>query len=185
MSESILITPAEAEPVGVDETMTFLNIGNEDDAYKVDGLIAAARQAVEDITGRALVTQTWEDRLCIFPCSVGQIQILRPVLQTIVSVKYLDSDGVLQTLVNTAYGVDTAPLFGRIYPAYGTAWPTVRSQPGAVQIRYQAGYGEPEDVPEPIRLAIKLMVGHWYDTPQEPIPPFVDGLLSPYKAWRF
>jgi uncharacterized phiE125 gp8 family phage protein len=81
----------------------------------------------------------------------------------VASIKYVDPAGIIQTLDPTMYQVEPgAP--GRIYPAYGKSWPAVRAIPGAITVNYTAGYGPAAtDVPECVRLAIRLMVAELYE----------------------
>jgi hypothetical protein len=46
-------------------------------------------------------------------------------------------------------------------PVYNSSWPSVTARADAVTIEFTAGYGDAgSDVPEPIRTAIALAVGH-------------------------
>jgi len=58
---------------------------------------------------------------------------------------------------------------------------------------YHAGSSSSSDIPEPIRLAILLLVGHWYEHREATIVKSqelidtklgVDRLLAPYKTVR-
>ena len=76
-----------------------------------------------------------------------------PEIATVVSVTYLDDTGIMQTLDPSQYLVS-----GRgVFPAYGTSWPAVRMQPGAVAIRYTAGYVAGK-APEAIKQVITMRV---------------------------
>lgn len=115
------------------------------------------RDAIEDIetkTGRQLITATWELVLDRFPV---EIELRKPPIQSVESVQYVDSDGVLQTLDSTKYQVDIDNEPGRIQPAYGVCWPETRCQIQAVIVRFVCGYGDESDIPEGIKTAIK-----WY-----------------------
>jgi hypothetical protein len=59
----------------------------------------------------------------------------------------------------------------RLFPLPGQYWPSVLYVPNAVQIHYTAGYGaDGSKVPEMAKLAIKHIVGHWYEN-REGISP--------------
>ena len=48
--------------------------------------------------------------------------------------------------------------------AYDKSFPSIRTQANAVTVVYTAGYGTgTTDVPESIRLAIRLLVGSYYE----------------------
>lgn len=46
-------------------------------------------------------------------------------------------------------------------------------------------FGSAEAVPEPIRQAIRLYVGHLYDEGAAPVPEGVFALIGPYRRWVF
>ncbi|MFD1304212.1 head-tail connector protein, partial [Methylobacterium marchantiae] len=156
-----LITAPTAEPITLDEAKAHLRVeGTDDDAY-ITSLIAAARQSVESLTGRALMSQAWELALDEFPrsCaadyrSLGRYQaaidIPMPPLVSIESIKYVDTAGVQQTLDDSARQVDDYNAPARVVPAYGTTWPAARCQPNAVLIRFACGYASAAAVPQEI-----------------------------------
>ena len=57
---------------------------------------------------------------------------------------------------------------------------------------FEAGYGPaPEDVPAPLRLAILMLAGHWFErreaaveTTLERLPLGVAALISPFRRIR-
>ena len=78
------------------------------------------------------------------------------------TLEYIDTAGETQTLDSANYDVDTDAEPARIKPAYGLSWPSTRDVIQAVILTYKAGYASADDVPEDIKHAIKLLVGHWY-----------------------
>ena len=186
MSGISVVTAATVDPVSLAEAKAHLRVTSSDDDALIVGYLVAARQFVEDYTGRTLSLQTYDykidDELC------GEILLPRPPLVSVTSVSYVDINGATQTLSPSLYQVDTGILFGRIVPAYQATYPSVRVQPNAVTVRFQAGYTQ---IPEPIRQAILLLVSHFYDNRQ----PVVIGtsfseltfsvvaLLTPYKVY--
>jgi hypothetical protein len=69
----------------------------------------------------------------------------------------------LETVDTDVYFVDTTSLPGRVGLAYEQEWPTdVTAGIGAVQVNYVAGYGAASAVPQTIKHAILLLIGHWY-----------------------
>ena len=65
-----------SEPVFLDDVLTHLGDVSVDQDYYVGGLIAAARNNVEQVTRRQLVTATLKLTLDRFPC--GPIIVPRP-----------------------------------------------------------------------------------------------------------
>jgi len=184
------ITPPAEEPITTSEAKLSpsLRVATATDDTAIGTLITTARKLAETYTLHALVTQTWELVLDGFP--TGGIVVPLPPLQSVTSIKYIDTDGTEQTLDALLYSVDDDSIPGLIVPAYGETWPTTRDEVNAVRVRFVAGFGDASDVPEDIKSWIKIMVGTMYDNPQGivvgqtvmSIPrTFVDGLLDDYR----
>jgi uncharacterized phiE125 gp8 family phage protein len=190
MALTLILAPSE-EPVTLSEAKASpsLRVSASTDDTDITALIVAARKMAETYTLHALVTQTWELVLDGFP--TGGIVVPMPPLQSVTSIKYIDTDGVEQTLDAMLYSVDTDTIPGLITPAYDETWPTdVRDQINAVRVRFVAGFGDAADVPEDIKTWIKMRVGTLYDNPQALVigqtvmaapHSFVDGLLDDYR----
>jgi uncharacterized phiE125 gp8 family phage protein len=152
-------------PISLDEAKAHLRVLHANDDATITALIAVATEKLDGrrgYLGRALLTQSWEYRLHFFPVC-GVIEIPLPPLQSVESVKYIDDAGAEQTLATDQYVVDTATHVGQIRLGYGLSWPSTRWEDYAVRIRFTAGFGDAaDDVPQPIRQAILLMIGHWY-----------------------
>jgi uncharacterized phiE125 gp8 family phage protein len=191
---SKLITAPTVEPITRQEAKLHLRIiadvtdvtPHPEDAM-VDALIAAARQGAETATGRALLPQTWELALDEF---ATEIHLLKAPLASVTSVKYVDADGVLRTLDPAAYLADSHSTPGRLTAAYGTSWPSPRSQPNAVLVRYEAGYANAGAVPQEIKQWMLLRIGMLYENRESVAVgvslaelPHVDCLLDAYKIW--
>lgn len=152
-----VITPPLLEPVSLAEVKDQLGI----DDTRSDGLlsrrIVEARELVEQYTGRALLTQTREIR---WDCFVDRHEC--PSALAVESVKYIDTNGVEQTVSSSDYTLDTYAFIPFVQSAYDVAWPYTRREPNAVRIQFTAGYGATvESVPALIREQIILLVGHW------------------------
>jgi len=133
----------------------------------ITGFIKAAREYCEGFQNRAYITQTWELLLDAFPDSV--IQIPLPPLQWAIaadmSITYYDTAGAANVVAVADYQVDADSYKGRVCPVYGKSWPTTILQPmNGVAVQFKAGYGLlTTDVPERVRLAIKVLAGHIYE----------------------
>jgi uncharacterized phiE125 gp8 family phage protein len=160
----VLTVPPAAEPVAIAEAKAYLRVDTADDDGLIGALIAAAREYCEAFQNRAYVTQTWQLWLDSWP-EAREIRIPRPPLQAVNAVKYYGADGVEYTLAPTDYLVETQSEPGRLVLAPGRSWPSVTLRPaGAVCVEFVAGYGAPDRVPQRVRQAILLLVGHWYDS---------------------
>lgn len=185
-----LVTGPALDPVSLAEAKAQCKVDVADEDALIVGYVLAARQYVETYTRRALVTQTWDQTVDALG---AEIVLKKPPIQSITSVKYLDSAGVEQTLATDQYRLvrrDTGEF--AVIPAYGVTWPATQEVEGAVTVRFVAGYGAlPGAIPEEIRQAIQLMVGHWHANraavsekgAAKEIPLGVDSLLFPHRAF--
>lgn len=182
----IIITQPSVEPVSLTEAKLHAKVDGIDDDTLITSLITSTRQQAEHITGRAFCTQTLELLLDEFPDAV---KLLMPPIASIVSVKYIDTNGVEQTLAASAYSLDKDSEPGWLTPAYDTNWPDTRATPNAVRVRYVAGYGVAAAVPASIKSWILMAIGTLYSqreaiiigsTPSEVPRDFFAALLDPY-----
>lgn len=174
MRISLASGPA-VEPLSYAELKDHLRIDIADDNALLDVYAEAARAYVEEITGSALVTQTWDYWLDDWP-SGDTLYIPRPPLQSITYVKYYDEDNVEATWSAASYYVDTIGKPGRLVLNDGYDWPTTVLRPAnAVNVRFVAGYGDAaSDVPAALVYAMRLMVGDMYENRENSI--FIPGL---------
>lgn len=135
----------------------------EDDL--LTALIQTAREYVEHVTRRALITQTWDYYLNGWPSGDA---IILPFgnLQSITSLSYKDTDGTETTLVeNTDYLVETnSDGFGRIVLPYGESWPSDDLYPSnPIKIRFVCGWTAASSIPSIIKTAVKMIVADMYE----------------------
>jgi len=168
-----LITPPTVEPLDLDEIKKNLRFSSTSEDTLLDLWNSSARQHFERITGRQVLDALWERRLDTVPGCRGPIELPHAPLLEVVSFEYIALDGTLTSFSSGAspdepyYDVE-APAGpyaerGRITPKYGYEWPTPRCEPGAVRIRYRAGWGTtPADVPELAKAALHGLVEHFH-----------------------
>lgn len=133
-----IVAPA-SEPLTISEVRAHLRLPADEYNTLIEGLITTARQFFEEEDDRRLVTQTWKLTLERFPCWTIDVPI-RP-LQVVNSIKYIDADGVRQTVDPAKYLIDKSSFVPRVTPSYGESWPVARSQNNAVEIEFDCGYG--------------------------------------------
>lgn len=194
-----LVTAADGEPVSLDEARLHLKVDIDDDDELIVNQIVAARTYLEEICGRAFMSQTFDYSIdgewpWVLNFERGThervIEIQKAPLASVTSVTYVDSAGVTQTLAADQYVVDGAGSIGRIYPAYGVYWPSVRCQNRAITVRFVAGYGASDAVPQALKQALLLLVSHWFVN-REPVttgiaptlPMTIDALIAPYRVF--
>lgn len=166
-----LVTPPTEEPVSREAAKTHLRVTHADHDTYIESLIVAARVHAETICNRALVTQTQKAFFGEFPC--GPILLPFGRLQTISTFQWTDAGGTASTWTpsgsNLLSGstvmahVDIEREPGAIMLAYGQSWPSVTLKTSnPIEITFVCGYGDADDVPQPIKQAMLLMIGHWY-----------------------
>lgn len=158
------ITAPSDPPVTLQEVKTSGRISTTAHDAMLAGLIMSAVEAVEEYCNRSLISQTW--KLIIDDLDDDDDGVLpRPPLQSVTSIKYMDSNGEQQTVDSSIYQVDTASEPGRILLLPWKMWPVVGiGYKNPIEITFVAGYGATaETVPAKIKQAIIALVVHWYD----------------------
>ena len=158
-----VITAPSAEPVTLTEAKAQCRVDITTDDTLITSYIAAARRLCERIDWRAYMTQTLEVWLDAWPAT-DILKIPRPPLQSITSITYYDQSNVAATLSSASYFVDTVSEPGRVVLNYGYTWPsTILRETNGIAVRFVAGYASAGNVPQTIKQAILLVVGHWYE----------------------
>jgi hypothetical protein len=160
----------------------------------------AARLNIEARCGVKLVTQTVD-----LQCSRWNDLKTIPIypLQSITYIKYLDEDGVEQTLDTAVYSY-VAGRNPRIYLKDGQSWPALycpveqawppyrsvvlgSNAPDAIRVRGVFGFGLAAAVPEDVKLALYALVGTWNENRESigsnqlvSLPDHVNSLLADY-----
>ena len=188
MRRMSLVTSPTSEPVTLTEAKEHLRVTGTDEDDYITALIVAARQNIDGYDGwlgRAIMTQTWDMKIDGWE---WPIKIPLPPLQSVTSVKYLDSSGVEQTLATDQYRV-LSGLPSEIHPEYSVTWPLLRSVPANVTVRFVAGYANAAAVPQPIKTAMHLMIGTWFENREQVVngsvstlPLGINDLLYPLRA---
>jgi uncharacterized phiE125 gp8 family phage protein len=162
MPLTLTITGAPiVEPLTLEEAKRFLRVDITRDDALIEALMVSAREEVELLTGRTILSTTYALRLECFPAT-GIIALPRPPLQSVTSIAYIDTAQVSQTLATTVYGVDSFSEPGRVYRKTGQTWPSVYDQLVPITITYVAGYTL-ATVPERMRTALKLLLNDSYE----------------------
>lgn len=182
----VLITDSQGPAISLEDVKDHLRITEDDRDSDLLLLIYAAENHIENYLGRSLINKGYRLKL---DCFKQTIEIPKPPLVSVESIKYIDSDGNQQTVTASDYIVDADATPGRVVPAYGLSWPSARSIINAVEIEYTAGYGTtPDDIPDAIKHALKLLIGHFNENTEQTtvvsmsdISFGVESLCAPYR----
>ncbi len=182
---NILLTEPAAEPLTLAEAKNFLRVEHDADDDLIAALIAAARIHVEAETRRALVTQTWRLVFDRWPRS-GKIDVRPAPLRSLVAARVYDAGGAAHAVDPQAFIAETASSTFAFAP-----WSL--TQPGrasaGIEIDVSVGFGDADDVPEPLRQAVRLLLAHWYENRRMTagggetaiLPATVAALIAPYR----
>lgn len=157
-----VVTAAASDPVTTDEAKTHLAV---DDSYYdtfIGSLVSAATGHVEGLTNRQIMSATYDLKVDRFPGGRNRLFIPKGQLSSVTSVTYTDTSGDSQTFAASDYSVITDQEPGFIEPVFDKVWPVARTQAESVTVRFVAGYASASDVPDGLKQAILLVVGHWF-----------------------
>jgi uncharacterized phiE125 gp8 family phage protein len=154
-------TQPAAEPISLSEAKLFCRVDGSDEDALISALITAARIAVEEQTGYALVTRTLDAWSDIVP-NHRTIDLPFGPVESITHVKSFDEDGD-ETALTVADDVilDGANSCFAIKSTANTLTST-RSF-NAFNVQYIAGYGIASSVPEWAKQAMYMLIAHWYE----------------------
>lgn len=177
-----------ARAITIGEAKAHMNIDFSDDDALIEMIIGAAQDAVENETGRKLVTATVTQNRDAFATCME----LDYTAQSVTSITYIDTDEATQTLAATEYDVDTDRTPALITLAYGKSYPSTLDTNNAVTITYKTGFGDnAEDVPAALRAAMLLLIAHLYENREatapiniNTVPMTTKFLIAPYRLYN-
>ena len=187
---ALVLTSAPAlEPVTLAEAKAHLRVDGSAEDVLISSLIMTSRLHIEAALGLALINQSWKLIRDAWPAGSSVKIPIRPV-QSVTQARVLAADGTPTTMSAADYvleGQGVPPRFVRT----GLTWPVPGRVAAGIEISFVAGYGAaPSDVPAPIRQALLMLVGHWYEhrdpieigSGDTAIPKAVSDLLAPFRS---
>lgn len=185
----ILTAGPSVEPISLAEAKAHCRVDADAEDVLVASLILAARMHIERSLDLALISQSWSLYLDRWPDAHVELP-LAPLIG-VGAVRLYGPTGSSMTLDPALFAVDAASRRPRLARHAGQNWPLPGRAVNGIEIAFTAGYGEAaEDVPMPVRLAIKLLVAHWYEAREpvlfgetaDPVPAGVASLIAPYRG---
>lgn len=159
--------------ISLAEAKDHLRVFHDDDDALIASLIAAATDFIEGPNGSgiALLKQDWVLTLD------GASRVIDIDLTPVTAVASITVDGETVDPATYAVEVHTRP----------TTISLAASLPGAVKVYFTAGYGaDPDAVPELLKQAVKLLVGHYYihrGDADADVPMAVTTILRRYRRF--
>lgn len=148
------------EPVTLAEAKLQCRVDVSDDDALITALIVAARELAEAMTDRAYAVGTYELVAPVF--DAAGVDLPKPPVTSVVSVRYLDADGVLQTMDSADYVARLSVLPPMVTVADGLDWPETYPAADAVRIQFVAGLA-PALVPQRVKQWMLLHITAWYE----------------------
>ena len=195
-----ILARGTAEPVTLVEAKLHLRVDLSDDDALITAMISAAREMVERYTSRTLIYTAYRLTMDNWPYDIelprspaieAAANLVTGIAYITPRIRYYDGDGNQQTMTYAAGDFEilldnNPPLL--VLPPSGI-WPvTYPLQRGAIEIDWIAGYGlASTGIPELLRLAIMMLVAHWYEHREavgsfgSEVPLAVDSVLRLYS----
>jgi len=187
MSPPVLVAAPSAAPVSLDDVKRHIRDCFDDDDQLLQGLIDGAVSHFDGyagILGRALVTQTWRQDFAAFSHCM---RLPLGPLSGVPVITYFDADGISRTVPDTIYSAHTDARGPFIALRSGQSWPATASRLDAVSVEFACGEAA-DKVPPAIKVALMLLVAHWYRNPEVvgdggnvELPFAVSALITPRR----
>jgi uncharacterized phiE125 gp8 family phage protein len=143
-----------SEPVTMSDVKAHLRVSYNDDDSMIYMMMQSAREWAETHTEKAIVDQSVT---AYYPSLTKSMPLPLGNARDIVSVQYLDKDGIQQTLLDGFILTNGTP--SRL--VFTVDVPEFTEQADSVEIEYSAGYDC--NTPSRIKSALLLMVGDMYE----------------------
>ena len=176
------------EPIALADAKAWLRVDGDGEDELVSALIVAGRLTVERATRLRLVEQTWRVAFERWPSDRAVPLPLWPII-SVDAVRVRGGGGAFAAIAPELYRLDLGQDPARLL--VDPAAPEPDRKPSGIEIDLTAGFGAAAaSVPEPLRLAIRRLVAHWFERRgDEPaadagLPADVAALIAPYRRAR-
>lgn len=180
-----LTTAPTTTPVDLVLAKVQCRVEHDDDDAFIQSLIGAATRHVERILGRAVMPQVWLLELTAWQDAV--VLPVEPVRSVVV--KYNDPAGNEQTLDAATYSLSAWPSMAAEWRfVSGALRPELSNIVYPVRYTINVGYADADAVPDDLKIAVQMLVGHWYQHREAvasgamtEVPMGVSALVAPYR----
>lgn len=172
-----------SEPITLEDLKIYLKLEIDDDDNLLNALIEASTVHLESTLNMAFISQEWTWTLHCWP---PYLNIPLFSAHEIKEIRVKKADGTWDIMVLDEVVLDENEILFDFMPPF----PATKHK--GIEIDFEAGYGTSEDVPAPLRLAVKMLAAYWYEhralaerTGDVAILPIsVKNLIAPYKRVR-
>jgi uncharacterized phiE125 gp8 family phage protein len=183
-----LVTPPAKDAISLHQAKAHCRVDHGDDDFLIPNLIAGAVNYLDGpsgILGRAIMPQTWALELPSWPDAIAlPVEPVRSV-----SVTYVSAAGVSETLSSDSYELVQWPSRApRWQFVDGAQRPALGDVTYPITITMEAGAASVSEVDDGIKIAILMLVGHWYENREAvapvavtELPMAVDALLARHR----
>ena len=163
-----LVTAPESEPVTLAQAKEHLNVDHTDSDDYITRILKAARQYVEKRSGYQCMSASWALYLDEFPSS-AVIYIEKKPVTAISKVEYYATDDATEYTELSSSDYHTDIISGPARVKIEDTPSSVGDKLNAVKVSFTAGHSSADDVPENLKQAILVLLGHLYENRQEEI----------------
>ena len=182
----LLLAGPAAEPWTVADLKSFLRVEHDADDAVIASLLTAARAQIEVATGKMLLAQRWRLVCDAWPRD-GRIVLRGGPLRALIAVRSYDERGYAHSVDLDSFVLDLA---GGVIASPPWALPEPGRDVAGIELDLELGYGTaPDDVPAPLRHAVRTLVAQWYDNRGGPadagaavLPGGVAAMIAGYRA---
>lgn len=182
----ILIEGPRCEPVTIEEARAWLRFDTADEDATIGLLIRSARQALEQAMRGHMISQRWRFVRDAWPNSRVLTLPLAP-LQSVDTIRVYDGAGQPHLMTRDQFRLSRCAVVPRL--KFDVDPPAPGLGASGIEIDVTTGYGDtPEDVPGPLRQALRILLARWFDNRGDlamgPLPGDVLALVAPFRKVR-
>ena len=173
-------------PVSLAELKLHVRVDQADDDAILEAMLNAATAFVENRTGLRLAQQTWTQS---FSGLADRLYLTGAPVSSVSSISYYDTANAAQTLTSSLYRLVAGWDGVYVEQDSDSTYPETYTRADAVTVTFVAGFGTTAgSIPDDLRQAVKLIVGHWYETREDAMPmeqrPIPNGAAALMAAHR-
>lgn len=137
-----LLTPATVMPIATSDLRRHARASSSDDLLLTSAL-RSALGFIERETWKPIIAKRYVQTFdTFFQDECGKLVLSRSPILKVESVKYVDVDGVTQTVSSSEWTMYHSPR-PTILPAYNMSWPAARPVRDSVIVTFRSGFLEP------------------------------------------